>query len=95
MSYILNKWRDEGFYTLLLTLVAGLFLGISFFGRFSDKSFDPDWVPILLCGIPIVFGAIILAGFGLLNPLTAALVHNLGSVFVVVNSAMLLGYQEY
>lgn len=42
----------------------------------------------------INFGAIILAGFGLLNPVTAALVHNFGSVFVVVNSALLLTYKE-
>ncbi|HEX2974943.1 MAG TPA: cation-translocating P-type ATPase, partial [Bacteroidales bacterium] len=42
----------------------------------------------------INFGAIILAGFGLLNPVTAALVHNFGSVLVVVNSALLLTYKE-
>ncbi len=42
----------------------------------------------------INFGAIILAGYGLLNPVTAALVHNFGSVFVVVNSALLLTYKE-
>lgn len=42
----------------------------------------------------INFGAIILAGFALLNPVTAALVHNFGSVFVVVNSALLLAYKE-
>jgi P-type E1-E2 ATPase len=42
----------------------------------------------------INFGAIILAGFGLLNPVTAALVHNFGSVFVVINSALLLTYKE-
>ena len=42
----------------------------------------------------INFGAIIFAGFGLLNPVTAALVHNFGSVFVVVNSAWLLAYKE-
>ena len=41
----------------------------------------------------INFGAIILAGFGILNPVTAALVHNGGSVFVVVNSALLLAYR--
>ena len=40
------------------------------------------------------FGAIILAGFGWLTPVTAALVHNFGSVFVVVNSALLLTYRE-
>ncbi|MHB1459083.1 MAG: heavy metal translocating P-type ATPase [Armatimonadota bacterium] len=42
----------------------------------------------------INFGAIVLAGIGLLNPVTAALVHNFGSVFVVVNSAFLLTYKE-
>jgi heavy metal translocating P-type ATPase len=42
----------------------------------------------------INFCAIILAGFGILNPVTAALVHNCGSVFVVINSAMLLAYKE-
>jgi heavy metal translocating P-type ATPase len=40
------------------------------------------------------FGAMVLAGLGVLNPVTAALVHNCGSVFVVVNSAMLLAYRE-
>ncbi len=40
------------------------------------------------------FGAIILAGFGWLTPVTAALVHNFGSVFVVINSALLLTYRE-
>ena len=42
----------------------------------------------------INFCAIILAGFGILNPVTAALVHNCGSVFVVINSALLLSYRE-
>jgi heavy metal translocating P-type ATPase len=42
----------------------------------------------------INFGAIILSGFGVLNPVTGALVHNFGSVFVVINSALLLRYNE-
>lgn len=42
----------------------------------------------------INFGAILMAGFGLLTPVTAALVHNFGSVFVVVNSSLLLNYKE-
>ena len=42
----------------------------------------------------INFGAIILAGFGILNPVSAALVHNFGSVLVVINSALLLTYKE-
>ncbi|MBI5000509.1 MAG: cation-translocating P-type ATPase [Euryarchaeota archaeon] len=40
----------------------------------------------------INFGAIVFAAYGFLNPVTAAIVHNCGSVFVVVNSAMLLTY---
>lgn len=42
----------------------------------------------------INFGAIVLAGYGILNPVTAALVHNFGSVFVVINSALLLSYDR-
>jgi P-type Cu+ transporter len=40
------------------------------------------------------FAAMLLAGLGRLDPVTAALVHNCGSVFVVVNSATLLAYAE-
>jgi heavy metal translocating P-type ATPase len=40
------------------------------------------------------FSAIILAGFGLLTPVSAAIVHNFGSVFVVVSSALLLNLKE-
>ena len=36
------------------------------------------------------FVAIILAMTGILNPVVGALVHNLGSVFVIINSAKLL-----
>lgn len=42
----------------------------------------------------INFGAIIFAGFGMLSPVAAAIVHNCGSVFVVLNSALLLAYKE-
>jgi cation transport ATPase len=42
----------------------------------------------------INFGAIILAGFVMLNPVTAVLRHNLGSLFVAVNSALLLIHKE-
>jgi len=44
-------------------------------------------IVISLC---INFAAIILSGVGFLTPVTAALVHNFGSVFVVVNAALLL-----
>ena len=37
---------------------------------------------------------VILAMFAVLNPVSAALFHNVGSVFVVVNSALLLGWRS-
>lgn len=40
------------------------------------------------------FVAIILAMTGILNPVVGALVHNCGSVFVIINSAFLLKYQK-
>lgn len=40
------------------------------------------------------FIAIILAMTGILNPVVGALVHNAGSVFVIVNSALLLGWKQ-
>lgn len=40
------------------------------------------------------FTAIALAITGILNPVVGALVHNAGSVFVIVNSALLLAWKE-
>ena len=37
--------------------------------------------------------AIVLAMTGILNPIVGALVHNCGSVFVIINSALLLRYK--
>lgn len=42
----------------------------------------------------INFGAIGLAGLGFLNPVTGALVHNFGSVLVMINAAFLLNSRE-
>ncbi|WP_295713289.1 HAD-IC family P-type ATPase [uncultured Mitsuokella sp.] len=39
------------------------------------------------------FTAIVLAMTGILNPVTGALVHNAGSVFVILNSALLLKWK--
>ncbi|TCK92611.1 copper/silver-translocating P-type ATPase [Natranaerovirga hydrolytica] len=44
----------------------------------------------IIISMVLNFGAIGLAGFGLLNPVTGALVHNVGSVLVVINAAFLL-----
>ena len=40
------------------------------------------------------FIAIILAITGILNPVVGALVHNAGSVFVIINSAFLLSWKK-
>ena len=40
------------------------------------------------------FIAIILAISGILNPVVGALVHNAGSVLVIINSALLLRWKE-
>ena len=56
---IIDKLREEDeFRTICLTIISGVFLMVSFFGRFSGKAFDPAWVAIVLCGTPIVFGAV-------------------------------------
>ncbi|MCR5377200.1 MAG: hypothetical protein K6E71_10690, partial [Lachnospiraceae bacterium] len=38
--------------------------------------------------------AVILSAAGILTPVTGALWHNFGSVFVVVNAALLLRYKD-
>jgi cation transport ATPase len=40
------------------------------------------------------FLAIILAVTGILNPVVGALVHNAGSVLVIINSALLLNWKR-
>lgn len=40
------------------------------------------------------FAAIILAMTGILNPVVGALVHNAGSVIVIINSALLLKWKS-
>lgn len=49
---------------------------------------DMVWVAIILCGVPII-----LAITGILNPVAGALVHNSGSVLVIINSFFVLRYQ--
>ena len=44
----------------------------------------------IILSLLINFSAVLLSAFGLLNPVTGALVHNGGSVLVVVNAARLL-----
>ncbi|MDR1020392.1 MAG: cation-translocating P-type ATPase [Synergistaceae bacterium] len=48
----------------------------------------------LAASMALNFVAVALAVTGVLNPVTGALVHNAGSVAVVVNSSLLLGWRE-
>ena len=41
------------------------------------------------------FLAIVLAILGILNPVVGALVHNAGSVLVIINSALLLNWKKH
>lgn len=43
--------------------------------------------------LAINFAAILLAAFGIINPVMGALIHNLGSILVVMNSATLIKYK--
>lgn len=48
----------------------------------------------LILSMALNFGAIILAMSGILNPVLGALVHNVGSVAVIVNSSLLLNLKQ-
>ena len=48
----------------------------------------------LTFSILLNFIAVILAMTGMLNPVIGALVHNAGSVIVIINSALLLKYNS-
>ncbi len=66
---------------------------LPFIVRISRKTKSRIVINIVI-SMFINFGAIIIAGMGMLTPVAAALVHNFGSVFVVVNSSLLLTYKE-
>lgn len=57
---LINKLKtDKGFRTLILTVISGLTLIISFLGVLKDAvPFDMAWVAIILSGYPILKGAI-------------------------------------
>lgn len=48
----------------------------------------------LAFSLTLNFIAIILAMTGILNPVVGALVHNMGSVFVIINAAFLLKWSK-
>ncbi|PKM51667.1 MAG: copper-translocating P-type ATPase [Firmicutes bacterium HGW-Firmicutes-7] len=48
----------------------------------------------LILSMTLNFGAILLAMTGILNPVLGALVHNVGSVVVIINSSLLLNWKQ-
>jgi Cd2+/Zn2+-exporting ATPase len=60
--------------------------------RKSRKAIRTIWQNILAANI-INFVAIILAAYGLVGPVVAAIVHNVGAILVVLNSARLLRHE--
>ncbi|MDD5849100.1 MAG: hypothetical protein PUE64_07150 [Firmicutes bacterium] len=49
----------------------------------------------ILCSLVINLAAVLLSALGVLTPVTGALWHNIGSVFVVVNAALLLRDKDF
>jgi Zn2+/Cd2+-exporting ATPase len=47
----------------------------------------------IFCGLVFIFVAMLLSGIGLIPPLVAAFVHELGAFFVIFNSARLLRFE--
>ncbi|GMB01205.1 cation-translocating P-type ATPase [Pelosinus sp. IPA-1] len=58
----------------------------------SRKAIRTIWQNIVVANV-INFAAIILAALGLLGPVAAAIVHNVGAILVVLNSARLLRHE--
>lgn len=58
----------------------------------SRKAIRTIWQNIVVANV-INFAAIILAALGLLGPVAAAIVHNIGAILVVLNSARLLRHE--
>ncbi|MBP1736403.1 MAG: cation-translocating P-type ATPase [Oscillospiraceae bacterium] len=48
---------------------------------------------IVVFAVCVNVAGVLLSGLGFLNPMEAALIHNASSIFVVLNSSRLLGYQ--
>jgi len=61
--------------------------------QISRKAIRTIWQNIVVANA-INFVAIILAAFGLLGPVAAAIVHNCGAIIVVLNSARLLRHER-
>jgi hypothetical protein len=47
-----------------------------------------------MVGVFFIIGGLLLAAFGYVNPIVAAIMHNLGSIIVIFNSARLVRQGE-
>lgn len=63
-------------------------------GAFRGVVFEHDIKADLLVSLVINLSAVLLLALGILNPVTGALWHNWGSVFVVVKAALLLQLKD-
>ena len=63
-------------------------------GAFGGVVFEHDIKADLLVSLVINLSAVLLSALGILNPVTGALWHNWGSVFVVVNAALQLQLKD-
>jgi hypothetical protein len=63
-------------------------------GAFRGVVFEHDIKADLLVSLVINLSAVLLSALGILNPVTGALWHNWGSVFVVVNAALQLQLKD-
>lgn len=66
---------------------------IPYLFKMSKKTIKKIHINIII-GLCINAVAVCCSAFGLLNPWQAAIVHNIGSVFVVINSLLLLFYKD-
>ncbi len=55
---LISSMRNEGKRTVLFLIISAISLVVSFF-HIGDLPFDAAWVAIVLCGLPIVKGAIV------------------------------------
>jgi len=76
-----------------IALVSDDINGITHLLSLSQKTMKTIKVNLTLSMV-LNFGAIILAMTGILNPVLGALIHNIGSVVVIINSAVLLNFKS-
>ena len=58
MEYLKELFQDEEKRHLLLAVIGGVALVFSFFGVHGPLPLDPAWIAVILCGTPILKGAV-------------------------------------